>query len=42
MQLKKKILITVGTTEFESLVKYADSEEFLKILEAVDEGLSDL
>lgn len=30
--MAKTVLITVGTTKFEDLIKYTDTQEFVKIL----------
>ncbi len=37
MSNKKRILVSVGTTEFESLIQYIDSEEFLNLIGQIDE-----
>ena len=37
MSNKKRILVSVGTTEFEPLIQYIDSEEFLNLIGQIDE-----
>jgi UDP-N-acetylglucosamine transferase subunit ALG13 len=37
MSHPKRILVTVGTTEFEALVQYTDSQEFLDIIAGIDQ-----
>jgi beta-1,4-N-acetylglucosaminyltransferase len=38
--MKKQLLVTVGTTKFEKLIKSIDNEEFYKLLD--DNGFTDL
>jgi hypothetical protein len=40
MSHPKRILVTVGTTEFEALVQYTDSQEFLDIIAEIDQKQS--